>query len=132
LFEDTETYIDKVNKMQRNTYLSTYLRWLRILPACLFSIFLVGCGETTSVKKEVLANLKDPDSAKFGEITIKKTGKTNANFGDILGACVTVNSKNSMGGYGGDEQAILIKGEKWEFSGMTKITHQDCLKMVSN
>jgi hypothetical protein len=41
--------------------------------------------------------MKDPDSARFGEMTYK----------DNNNICLTVNGKNSMGGYTGDQEAYI-------------------------
>ncbi len=70
-------------------------------------IFLGGCGgDAGEIKKVTLQNLKDPESAKFGEVKI---------INNRL-ACLTVNAKNSMGGFSGNQQAFLRKeGGKWEF-----------------
>lgn len=84
-------------------------------------LLLAGCGGSeTEAKKAVLANLKDPDSAKFGKFT---------QVGEKL-ACMTVNAKNSMGGYNGDKQAFLKKVDgKWEFSFMQNVSHDTCIEM---
>ncbi len=66
----------------------------------------------------VLTILKDPDSAKFGKFTI--SGEK---------ACLTVNAKNSMGGYTGNQQAYFKKIQgKWVFSFMVEVSHDICIK----
>ena len=107
--------------------------WNRIMSVCAMSccaLFLVACGDEASIKKEIKNNLKDPDSAKFGEFTIKGTGHKNPQGQELLMACVTVNAKNSMGGYTGNQEASLIKnGDKWEFSTFSEISHAQCLSI---
>jgi hypothetical protein len=71
------------------------------------------------IKKAVLAILKDPDSAKFGEFT---------QINEVR-ACMTVNAKNSMGGYVGDQQAFLRKeGGKWMGYILEGATHDWCVR----
>jgi hypothetical protein len=84
-------------------------------------LLLAGCGGSEAeAKKAVLANLKDPDSAKFGKFT---------QVGEKL-ACMTVNAKNSMGGYTGDKQAFLEKVDgKWEFYFTQDVSHDMCIEM---
>lgn len=60
--------------------------------------------EEPEAKKAVLQRLKDPDSAKFGNFTLI----------DDERACLTVNAKNTYGGYTGDKEAWLNKiGGEW-------------------
>lgn len=59
-------------------------------------------------RKAVIANLKDPDSAKFGEFVWEKAAD-----GTNIG-CLIVNAKNSLGGYVGDKPAALKEENgKW-------------------
>jgi hypothetical protein len=70
-------------------------------------ILLAACNSNKSGAEDaVRAVLKDPDSAKFGEFYYnEKTQK----------GCLTVNAKNSMGGYTGDQQAYIEKTDKgWD------------------
>jgi len=83
---------------------------------------LAGCGESSAVKDAVIRSLKDPDSAKFGKLSL--AGEN--------GACLTVNAKNSMGGYTGEQQAALCKmNGKWEVISMNRIGHELCLQLAS-
>lgn len=83
---------------------------------------LGGCGEEKAAQKAVLEVLKDPDSAKFGEFQYNAETKR---------ACLGVNSKNSMGGYTGEQQAILNDGEKGlEFSRFTDLTAEECKDII--
>lgn len=73
------------------------LKFITVICVCLL---LSACNSVKSdAKKLVLSRLKDPDSAKFGNFT-----QVNEES-----ACFTVNARNSMGGYTGDQQAILTK-----------------------
>ncbi len=94
---------------------------IEIAAAITGCLLLAGCGGSESEsKKAVLANLKDPDSAKFGKFT---------QVGEEL-ACMTVNAKNSMGGYTGDKQAFLkMVDGKWEFYFTQDMSHDMCIKM---
>ncbi|QNA89436.1 hypothetical protein G4G28_14895 [Massilia sp. Dwa41.01b] len=68
---------------------------------------LGGCGQALfddGIKTAVRGRLKDPDSAKWGEIIQYK------NF-----ACIKYNAKNSYGGYGGSSWAVLERnGDSWD------------------
>jgi len=84
------------------------------------SLLLSACGGAESdAKKAVLEALKDPDSAKFGEFTQV----------DEAHACLTVNARNSMGGYTGDQQALLTKDENgWKVDFITeRLNHEECI-----
>lgn len=89
-----------------------------ILFAVGLSLLLSACsGAEAEAKKAVLDRLKDPDSAKFGEFTQVNERK----------ACLTVNARNSMGGYTGDQQAVLMKyGEKWLAVAIVEVSHENC------
>jgi hypothetical protein len=68
----------------------------------------------------VLKALKDPDSAKFGKFT---------QVGNY--ACLTVNARNSLGGYTGDQQAILVKiTDEWRVAGIEKVAHSSCVEAI--
>lgn len=109
----------------------------------LTSALIVGCGAqvtdsgTTAAKKTateaekalteaktaVLATLKDPDSAKFGQWTV---------VNDEL-ACLDVNAKNSYGGYTGMQSASMIKENgKWEVMVITKYGHDVCVQAAKS
>jgi hypothetical protein len=91
-----------------------------------FAVFVFGCvllhgcgGAEGEAKKAVLEHLKDPDSARFGLFTQV----------DELVACLTVNAKNSVGGYIGNEQALLKRIDgKWEFYAVQDISHDECVQ----
>lgn len=94
---------------------------IEITAALACCLLLVGCGGSEAeAKKAVLANLKDPDSAKFGKFTRVNEER----------ACLTVNAKNSMGGYVGDQQAFLNKADgKWEAYFMD-VSHDWCIERM--
>lgn len=77
-----------------------------ILAACAICLALSGCDSNKNgAEAAVLEDLKDPDSARFGEFYFNDETKK---------GCLTVNAKNSMGGYTGDEQAFIVKEDnKW-------------------
>ncbi|VVN17103.1 hypothetical protein PS647_04158 [Pseudomonas fluorescens] len=83
-------------------------------------VLLHGCGGAEGeARKAVLEHLKDPDSAKFGQFTQV----------DEQVACLTVNAKNSVGGYIGNEQALLKRNDgKWEFYAVKDISHDECVQ----
>jgi hypothetical protein len=74
----------------------------------LTAVLLSACGDDSDIKDAVRAQLKDPDSAKFGQIKIYEKS-------DGLRACAEVNAKNSMGGYTGTKVIMLSKGAKGWF-----------------
>lgn len=85
------------------------------------TILLSACGSNESnARKAVRDSLKDSESAKFGEFTI---------IGDKEdAACLTVNAKNSFGGYTGNQDAYLRKDEAgWHIVSMTEKSHNDCV-----
>lgn len=100
-------------------------RW-KVVRAICCSLVLAGCGvvgtgDEAAARKAVLKVLKDPDSAKFGQFKLAgpegPTGKQ--------GACLVVNAKNSMGGYTGDQSAMLFRAKRdgeWEVFGMESET----------
>lgn len=87
-----------------------------------FSMLLFGCGNVESdAEKAVLGRLKDPGSAKFGQFT-----QVTEN-----GACLTVNARNSMGGYTGNQQARLkMVNKKWEVIDIDEKSHDRCISFV--
>lgn len=69
------------------------------------ALILAACGsETSEVLKEVRGNLRDPDSAKFRNVTIVDAETQIADSPDKAkwrSVCGEVNAKNAMGGYTG-------------------------------
>lgn len=92
---------------------------VRALVAIGVSVSLAACGSRqSSAEAAVRDALKDPDSARFGEFYYnEKTGK----------GCLSVNAKNSMGGYTGDQQAYLrLKDGAWEVGDIAEVSHESC------
>ncbi|MXP47419.1 hypothetical protein GRI43_08500 [Altererythrobacter luteolus] len=88
---------------------------------------LAACSEKAAVENAVRGFLIDPDSAKFGEITIVETS-------DGRKACVTTNAKNRMGGYTGDKQISLFYDEEagvWKAVTSWDWSHEMCLQAIS-
>ena len=83
---------------------------------------LAACGGVENeAKTAVLARLKDPDSAKFGKFT----------QADENNACLTVNARNSMGGYVGNQQASLVRKDgKWFVIDIEDISHEMCVNTM--
>jgi hypothetical protein len=71
----------------------------------LLGMALGSCSlEEMQAQQSVREILKDPSSARFGQMTRL----------DSKHACLTVNAKNGFGGYGDDEEAWLAKVDgKW-------------------
>lgn len=100
---------------------------MRIAILALMLIGMSGCsGSESDAREAVLNRLTDPDSAKFGQFTLVNEH----------GACLGVNAKNKMGGYTGEQQALLIRGDKergnaeWQVSEFTELSHENCVRVV--
>ena len=78
----------------------------------------------------VIARLKDPDSARFGRFDLGREG-ISSNGKRTAFACLTVNAKNSMGGYTGDQQVVLfLEDIAWsviKFLDPRYTNHQECI-----
>ena len=66
----------------------------------LIALLLTGCAQH-KIEAQVREALRDPDSARFGEMSISADGTL---------ACGTVNAKNGMGGYTGDQTFMVYQG----------------------
>ena len=89
---------------------------------------LAGCSDKGAVEEAVKDILNDPDSARFGEITIVDTA-------DGRKACATINAKNRMGGYTGDKQMTLFYNddlEKWSVVNDWEFSHETCIDIISD
>lgn len=92
----------------------------------ILSILLSACSNAESdAKQAVLSQLKDPNSAKFGKFTLVNK----------YGACLTVNARNSMGGYTGVKQAMLVKSakfgsEEWQVVDFSELSHPKCIYAI--
>jgi len=96
-----------------------------LLAVCLAftaGLTLVGCNsDQRAAERAVRENLKDPESARFGDFYYnKKTHK----------GCLAVNAKNSMGGYTGDQLAYVEKtDEGWQVYDIADISFDMCRKI---
>jgi hypothetical protein len=84
---------------------------IRYFLAGLVAVALVGCGSTelkNQAKAAVSANLRDPESVQFRNLTV---GKTKANGAAYV--CGEYNAKNGFGGYAGYERFM------WDEFGVT-------------
>lgn len=89
---------------------------------------LAGCSEKGAVEEAVRDILNDPDSARFGEITIVDTAEGRK-------ACATINAKNRMGGYTGDKQMTLFYDDdlqKWSVVNDWEFSHEMCIDIISD
>lgn len=84
--------------------------------ACVAS--LAACSSRSGAEEVVRQNLKDPDTARFGDFYFNdKTQK----------GCLTVNAKNSMGGYTGDQQASVWREDgEWHFGHISEYGTDIC------
>ena len=67
----------------------------------------LACSKSNEqlIKEAVIARMIDPDSVKFGKITVLQNK-----------ACATYNAKNRFGGYIGDQQAYMEMDEgQWKY-----------------
>jgi hypothetical protein len=98
---------------------------LRLFTAFALIAPLAACGGAQkAAEAAVKENLKDPDSARFGEFYYNKTTKK---------GCLTVNAKNSMGGYTGDQQAYVKPGDKgWEVNGISEVDQESCRRIYAD
>lgn len=70
-----------------------------------------------AAKKAVLGRLKDPDSAKFGDVC----------YYDETQACIAVNARNSFGGYTGEQMALLKKIDGvWQVLDISNNAYYSC------
>lgn len=113
---------------------------MKVLALVLIAISMVGCDikpfgigkptEEETLQAFVRANLKDPDSAKFGQFTSRTE---NAAGVSENAACLTVNARNSLGGYTGDQQALLLKEKGiWRLVSISMETHENCIETMSS
>lgn len=100
-------------------YKNTTLRVMLTL-ACVAS--LTGCdtnkgGAEAAVREEMTG----PDSAKFGAFDYDEKTKR---------GCLTVNARNKMGGYTGDQQAYVERTERgWGTQGIGAVSRESCRKV---
>ncbi|MCC2980052.1 hypothetical protein [Sphingomonas sp. IC4-52] len=92
---------------------------LGVMLALAFVTPLTACSSAKSgAEAAVRESLKDPDSAKFGDFYFNDKTKK---------GCLTVNARNSMGGYTGDQQAYVERTSKgWDVFGIAEIAPSMC------
>lgn len=76
----------------------------------------------------VLAKLKDPSSAKFGDY--EEVLSKNRDW-----ACLGVNARNSFGGYTGEESARFVRKagtQDWDFQGIAPQSFDECVSMITS
>jgi hypothetical protein len=110
--------MEAVNSHNRGTTMKTIQHVARPLAALGIMLALAACGEKSAVEDAVRQNLKDPDSARFSTFYYSKNTKR---------ACITVNAKNSMGGYTGDKEIQLQRGaDGWEWVSENELGEDYC------
>lgn len=99
----------------------------KLVVFCSFFLALLACsgGDEEEAKQAVLIILKDPDSAKFGQLTIVSAKKYEM-------ACLSVNVRNTFDNHEENKQALLgrVKGEKWEAKYLSDVSHEQCVELV--
>ncbi|WP_141833363.1 hypothetical protein [Delftia sp. HK171] len=58
----------------------------------------------------MLQQLKDPDSAKFGDTSVVTSPDKSPQYKELRYVCGTVNAKNSLGGYAGASRFVVLLG----------------------
>lgn len=93
---------------------------IRVLLALASIMPLAACDSARSgAEAAVRENLKDPESARFGEFYYNE---------DTKRACLTVNAKNSFGGYGEEQEASLInRSSGWVVDDIANVAHEGCI-----
>ena len=85
---------------------------------------LAACGMQGDAEKVVRATLTDPDSARFGNFYYNAKTKK---------GCLAVNSKNSMGGYSGEQQAyVKLTPNGWEHEGTAALPLDSCKRVFAD
>lgn len=102
--------------------------------ALLLVALLSACGESGVVKSVVLKTLKDPDSAKFSDVTVVSVMPSMKMQGIMGFACVSVNAKNSFGGYAGEKHKLLVNYVgTWDIKLFPNHgSHEACVKYAEN
>lgn len=99
-----------------------------VIALAIAAIALAGCdGSKARMKEIVLAQLKDPDSAKFGRY--EQVNSKNRDW-----ACLEVNAKTPAGGYAGARGAYFVAPAgttDWKFSGFAD-TYDLCVTIIKD
>ncbi|KMS55944.1 hypothetical protein [Sphingobium cupriresistens] len=101
------------------------MRNYRIIAMVVATLTLAACDRNRSAAEDaVRGSLKDPDSAKFGDFYYNEKTKK---------GCLTVNARNSMGGYTGDQQAYVEPGDKgWLTIGFADVSQESCRNVFAD
>lgn len=79
------------------------------------AILMIGCGTSDSAlldqaQKAVMAELKDPESAKFSNEYVTDFPEPSTKFTQLRSACGEVNAKNAFGAYAGAVRYVVLLG----------------------
>jgi hypothetical protein len=104
---------------------------MKRLAITLLCLSAIACGPSEherteqAVQEAVRASMLDPRSAIFGEMSYTVSGNS---------GCVTVNGKNTLGGYTGNQQAIVRKNVQtgsWRTTTITDFSsHAECMTAI--
>lgn len=91
------------------------MKFKSCLPVLLALGLLTGCGSSDAdliqlAQKSVQQQLKDPESAKFGEALIFAHPDESPKYKNLRYVCGTVNAKNALGGYVGESRFVVLLG----------------------
>ena len=101
--------------------MNTIYHHARPLAAIGLTLALGACGQKHAAEEIVRQSLKDPDSARFGTFYSNDSTKR---------ACLTVNAKNSMGGYTGDKQVELQRDPQgWRWVSENELGEDNCKRL---
>ena len=99
----------------------------KLVVLCSFFLALLACsgGDEDEAKQAVLIILKDPDSAKFGQLTTVPAKKYEM-------ACISVKVQSTFDDHEENKQALLgrVKGKKWEAKYLSDASHEQCVELV--
>lgn len=95
------------------------MRSYYIMAIAAATLTLTACDRNRSAAEDsVRQSLKDPSSAQFGDFYYNEKTKR---------GCLTVNAKNSMGGYTGDQQAYVEPSDNgWLTIGIADLSQGSC------
>ncbi|KZC74976.1 hypothetical protein [Sphingobium yanoikuyae] len=101
------------------------MRYYAISAMMVATMTLCACDRNKSGAEDAVRQaLKDPESGKFGAFYFN--GKTKK-------GCLTVNAKNSMGGYTGDQQAYVQQSDEgWLTIGIADVSQDSCRRVFAD
>lgn len=128
----------KTRKSQAGLSAVEVICGLLLIGGLAWKFFPLSSSEDADKKNAEMAvrqSLKDPDSAQFGEFTIGYT----VTYGKVseMHTCLTVNAKNSFGGYIGKQEAIVFERVfegrgKWNLIKIIEGSHNACVKKLQS